>query len=86
MNVTALLVPAEVVAVTLTAPAACAGVVAVIWVPPAFTETPVAAEPPKDTLAPARFVPAIVTAVPPAVLPELGVMLLSVGSGGGGAT
>ena len=42
-------------------------------------ETPDAAPPPKETVAPlAKFVPVIVTTVPPAVPPEVGVMLLTV--------
>ena len=78
------LVPLVVVAVTLTAPAACAGVMAVREVPPAFTTTLEAAVPPKDTLAPVRFAPVSVTEVPPAVVPDVGVMEFSVGAGGGG--
>ena len=67
------------VTVTVTASAACAGVVAVIVVP--FTTTTlVAAVPPNVTVAPAaKFVPVIVTAVPPAVEPLLGATLLTVG-------
>jgi hypothetical protein len=67
------------VTVTVTAPAACAGVVAVIVV--LFTTTTlVAAVPPNVTVAPAaKFVPVIVTAVPPAVDPLFGETLLTVG-------
>src|ERR1035441_5093136 len=56
---------------TVTAPAAWAGVVAVMVV--LFTTvTPVAAVPPNVTVAPAaKFVPVIVTAVPPAGGPLL---------------
>jgi len=69
-----------VVTITLTAPAAWPGVVAVIEVP-LTTETPVAAIPPNVTeVAPIRSVPEIVTPVPPtvgpvggAVLPKLGI-------------
>ena len=69
------------VTTTLTAPAACAGAVAVIEV--AFTTfTPVAAVPPKLTAVPVRKpVPVIVTAVPPLVLPEDGETLVTVGAG-----
>ena len=69
------------VTVALTAPAACAGVVAVIVV--AFTTvTPVAAVPPTLTVAPAaKPVPVIVTAVPPAVGPDGGATLSTVGAG-----
>ena len=63
-----------------TAPAACAGVVAVIDVLLA-TFTAVAAVPPSVTLAPARNpVPVIVTAVPPAVVPETGAIRVIVGA------
>jgi hypothetical protein len=67
------------VTVTVTAPAACAGVVAVIEVL-LTTTTLVAAVPPNVTVAPAaKFVPAMVTAVPPPVGPLFGVTLLTVG-------
>jgi hypothetical protein len=67
------------VTVTVTAPAACAGVVAVIEVP-LTTTTLVAAVPPNVTVAPlAKFVPVIVTAVPPDVDPLFGDTLLTVG-------
>src|SRR4029077_17837065 len=68
------------VPVPVTAPAACAGVVAVICVP-LTTTTFVAAVPPNVTVAPAaKFVPVIVTAVPPAVDPLFGETLLTVGT------
>jgi hypothetical protein len=65
---------------TVTAPAAWAGVVAVMVV--LFTTvTPVAAVPPNVTVAPAaKFVPVIVTAVPPAGGPLLGLTLVTVGT------
>ena len=68
-----------VVTLTLTAPAAWAGVVAVIE--PLTTDTMVAGVPPKVTpfappeFAPIKFVPVIVTLVPPAVEPVDGAML-----------
>jgi hypothetical protein len=67
------------VTVTVTAPAACAGVVAVIVV--LFTtDTAVPAVPPNVTVAPeAKFVPVIVTPVPPAAGPLLGLTLVTVG-------
>jgi hypothetical protein len=67
------------VTVTITAPDACAGVVAVMVL--AFTTvTPVAAVPPNVTVAPAaKFVPVIVTAVSPPVDPLLGLTPLTVG-------
>jgi hypothetical protein len=67
------------VTVTVTAPALPAGVVAVMVV--LFTTaTLVAAVPPSVTVAPAaKFVPAIVTAVPPAAVPLFGDTLLTVG-------
>jgi hypothetical protein len=69
------------VTVTVAAPAVPAGVVAVIVV--LFTTTTlVAAVLPNFTPAPAtKFVPVIVTAVPPAVDPLLGATLLTVGTG-----
>jgi hypothetical protein len=68
------------VTVTVTAPAVPAGVVAVIVV--AFTTTTFAADPlPNVTVAPeAKFVPVIVTDVPPAVDPVFGLTLLTVGA------
>src|SRR4029079_14519462 len=63
----------------LTAPAACAGVTAVIDVELA-TVTLVAAVPPIVTVAPvAKFVPVIVTFVPPAVVPAVGEIAVTVG-------
>jgi hypothetical protein len=64
---------------TVTAPAACAGVVAVMVV--LFTATTlVAAVPPNVTVAPAaKFVPVIVTAVPPVVAPPFGDTRVTVG-------
>jgi hypothetical protein len=68
------------VTVTVAAPAACAGVVAVILVL-LTTTTLVAAVPPNVTVAPvAKFVPVIVTAVPPAAGPFFGDTLLTVGT------
>ena len=67
------------VTVTVTAPAAPAGVVAVMLVL-LTTTTFVAAALANVTVAPAaKFVPVIVTAVPPAVEPLLGETLLTVG-------
>ena len=75
--------PLLLVTTTFTTPAACAGVVAVMVVP-LTTLTPVAAVPPKLTVAPeAKFVPVMVTAVPPVVGLELGVTLATVGAGAG---
>ena len=69
------------VTVTVTAPALPAGVVAVIWVA-LTTTTLVAAAAPNVTVAPvAKFVPVIVTAVPPAVNPLVGEILVTVGGG-----
>ena len=78
--------PSVLVTTTFTVPAACAGVVAVIVVLLA-TVTLVAAVVPTATVAPARNpVPVMVTGVPPAVVPEAGETLLTVGAGfpGGG--
>jgi hypothetical protein len=66
-------------AVTVTAPAVPVGVVAVMLVL-LTTTTLVAAFPPIVTVAPAaKFVPAIVTAVPPTVGPVFGATLVTVG-------
>ena len=67
--------PSLFVTLTLTAPAACEGVVAVIVVA-LTTVTAVAAVPPMMTVGPDRKpVPLIVTAVPPLVVPETGATL-----------
>jgi hypothetical protein len=67
------------VTVTVTAPADPAVVVAVILVL-LTTATLVAAALPKVTVAPvAKFVPVMVTAVPPAATPLLGETLVTVG-------
>ena len=69
------------VTTTLTDPAVCAGVVAVIDVLPT-TFTLVAAVPPRLTVAPARKpVPVMVTAVPPATGPAFGLIEATVGAG-----
>ena len=69
------------VTTTLTAPAAWAAVVAVIVVL-LTTVTPVAAVPPRLTVAPPRKpVPVMLTAVPPAVVPEVGEIEVTVGTG-----
>src|SRR4029077_470781 len=67
------------VTVTVTAPAVPAGVAAVIVVP--FTTTTfVAAAAPNVTVAPAaKFVPVMVTDVPPEVVPVFGLTLPTVG-------
>ena len=63
------------------APAAPAGVTAVIEVA-STTTTLVAATPPTVTLlAPVKLVPVMVIAVPPAVVPEVGETLAIVGAG-----
>jgi len=68
------------VTVTVTAPALPAGVVAVMLVL-LTTTTFVAAVLPNVTVAPAaKFVPVIVTAVPPAVVPVFGLTLVTVGT------
>jgi hypothetical protein len=69
------------VTTTFTVPAAWAAVVAVIVVL-LLTLTPVAAVPPRLTVAPVwNPVPVIVTAVPPLAGPELGVIEITVGAG-----
>ena len=69
------------VTTTLTAPAACAGVVAVRLV--LLTKpTPVAAAPPKLTVAPdTKLVPVMMTAAPPPIEPLLGATVATVGAG-----
>ena len=72
------LVPPGVVTVTSTVPAP-AGAVAVIWVA-LLTVKPVAAVVPKSTaVAPVKFVPVIVTLVPPAGGPAVGLTAVTVG-------
>ena len=74
-------VPPAVVTATLFAPAVPAGVTAVMLVAETTT-TLVAATPPTVTLlAPVRFVPVIVIAVPPRVEPLVGVTAVIVGAG-----
>src|SRR5262245_22127634 len=73
--------PSLFVTVTPTAPAVCAGDVAVMVVA-LTTVTAVAAVPPTLTVAPAmKPVPLIVRAVPPLVDPKLGDTLVIVGAG-----
>ena len=71
------------VTVTVTGPTAPGGETAVIR-PAERTCTPVAADPPKSTVAPVwNALPSSVTGVPPAVGPPAGVTEASVGAGGG---
>ena len=75
------LCPSLLVTTTFTAPAACAGVVAVMVVE-LTTTTAVAGVAPRLTVAPARNpVPVMVTAVPPAAVPDAGEIPVSVGGG-----
>ena len=79
---TAVLVPPTVVTLTSTVPVP-AGDVAVILVA-LFTVNEIAAVAPNFTaLAPVKFVPVTVTVVPPALGPEVGLTLVTVGAGGG---
>ena len=72
--------PPTVVTVTSIVPAVPGGATALICVGPR-TEKLVAGVPPKDTaLALDRFVPVIVTVLPPAVGPEVGLRELTVES------
>ena len=72
-------VPPAVVTLTSTVPAACAGVVTVIEVAET-TLMLVPAAPPKSTVAPEmKCVPVMVTDVPPAELPEIGLTAVTVG-------
>jgi hypothetical protein len=73
------LVPPGVVTVTSIVPAVPAGLVTVIWVA-LFTVIPVPLVAPNWTaVAPVKFVPVIVTAVPPVVGPLVGVIPVMVG-------
>ena len=74
-------VPPAVVTVMSTAPSACGGAMAVIEVTE-FTVNDDAAVPPNETaVAPVKFVPVIVTLVPPAVEPADGLTPLTFGEG-----
>jgi len=78
--VLAAFVPPAVAASTLAAPGECAGVVAVICVA-LFTVKLAAFVPPKVTLvAPVKFVPVMVTFVPPLIRPESGLTFATVGA------
>jgi hypothetical protein len=73
--------PSEFLTTTFTAPAVWLGVFAVIELL-LTTVTFVAADPPKLTVAPeAKFVPVIVTPVPPPADPEFGDTDVTVGAG-----
>ena len=79
------LVPPDVVTVTFTAPQVLPGSegeTAVIWVPAEFTVKLVAALPPNFTeVAPVKFVPVIVTEVPPkGQFPTDGLTAVTVGA------
>jgi hypothetical protein len=77
------LVPLAVATVTSTTPAEPAGATAVTWVA-LFTVNDVAATDPNRTdVAPVRLLPVIVTLVPPAVGPVVGLMADTTGAGGG---
>lgn len=73
------LLPPGVVTTTLAVPAVPAGVVVVIVV--AFTTVKLVTDTPPivTAVASVRFVPVIVTEVPPAVVPEAGLMAVTVG-------
>src|SRR5438876_9601826 len=75
------LVPARLVAATSPAPSHAGGLVATIWV--AVWVVIVAALAPNLTaVAPPRFVPVIVTLVPPVVGPASGLTVVTTGRGG----
>ena len=76
------LVPPGVVTVTSTAPAAWAGDVTVIWFAVSTVNVLAAVAPKFTAVVPVNPVPAIVTLVPPAVLPDVGVTLVTVGPAG----
>jgi hypothetical protein len=73
-------VPPGVVTVTSTGPAAePAGLVTVIWVALLTVNVPAAVAPNLTEVAPVKFVPVIVTIVPPAIGPRFGVTSVTVG-------
>jgi len=73
-------VPPGVVTVTLTVPALSAGEVAVIDVAELTVKLVAAVLPKSTTVAPVKFVPVIVTLVPPWVVPEVGEIPVTVGA------
>jgi hypothetical protein len=74
------LVPPAVVTKTLAGPAVPAGVVAVIEVALTIDTLAAAAPPILTPVAPVKFVPVIVTDVPPAVVPDDGLTPVTVGA------
>ena len=74
------LVPPGVVTVTSTVPADCAGSSAVMLVAPLTVKLVAVVEPKVTAVAPVRLVPVIVTLLPPAVGPEVGFTLVTVGA------
>jgi hypothetical protein len=74
------LVPPGVVTVTSTAPAEPAGEVAVIWVAELTVKVVALVLPSFTAVAPEKFVPVIVTVVPPAVGPLVGESEVTVGA------
>ena len=75
------LVPPGVVTVMFTTPAAPAGAVAVIEVALLTVKLAAAVAPKLTAVAPVKLVPVSVTTVPPAVVPEVGEMPVTVGAG-----
>jgi hypothetical protein len=74
------LCPPGLVTVTVTVPALCAAVVPLIVV--AVIELTLSADPPNETVAPARkFAPCTLTDVPPAIDPLVGVTDVTAGAG-----
>jgi hypothetical protein len=74
-------VPLGVVTVTSTVPAAWGGAVAVIDVAELTVNERAAVLPKLTAVAPVKFVPVIVTEVPPAVLPVVGLSPVTAGTG-----
>jgi hypothetical protein len=75
--------PPGVVTTTFLAPAVPAGVVKLIDVSLMFTRSVAATPPTVTTVVPVRLVPVKVTVVPPAVVPETGLMAVTVGTAAG---
>jgi len=77
-------VPLGVVTVMSTVPRDPAGDSALIEVGPVTLKLVAGVDPKRTALAPVKFVPVIVTAVPPPVEPDEGLTALTVGDVGGG--
>jgi len=73
------LVPADVITLTFTVPATCAGAVAVLVVALTTVKLVAAVAPNRTAVTPVKFAPVIVTEVPPATGPDVGLSPVTVG-------